>query len=198
MIPDFPFTKSELMEVFAYQVSIRHKRYLGPFPEIPSYQHHEGDTWELVRQDGTSSDDSYKDISSQFEIHVDEVPQMTVSDLIGRIDTIARETAQQTHRMILQDIHEAAEEAGQVTDAKGEPFDQDLFLEGLRSVQIDFDKEGNPKEPALVMAPELWETKKEEFMAWEEDEDFKRRYAALMQEKREEWRARESRRKLVD
>jgi hypothetical protein len=48
------------------------------------------------------------------------------------------------------------------------------------------------------MHPKMWETIKDDVTSWEQDPELDARYKEIIARKKEAWRARESRRKLVD
>ena len=50
-------------------------------------------------------------------------------------------------------LDEASQRAGTNVDARGKPFSWDTFLDGIEAVEIDFDDEGKPKMPTLVVSP---------------------------------------------
>ena len=76
----------------------------------------------------------------------------------------------------------------------------DLYFKLLETVQIDFDSHGRPdiSGTQLVMHPSQAERVQSVMTQWQTDESFQRRYRETMLRKREEWRDRESNRKLVD
>jgi len=42
-------------------------------------------------------------------------------------------------------MNAAITKGGNVVDAKGRPFDWDIYLDGMEMVELDFDDEGKPK-----------------------------------------------------
>ena len=198
MIPDFPVEKEKIMQALMLRHERKHAEYLGFFSEIPAYSHHEGNRWAIKRADGSESEEEYRDIRTEFKVKFDDIPKMTPADLISRIDALAEETARQMHGVIMEEITAATDEAGRSIDARGRPLDQELFLKGMDSIDLDFDSNGKLKPPAIIMHPKLWEARKDEIKSWESDPEFAKQYEALMARKKDEWRARENRRKLVD
>jgi hypothetical protein len=59
-------------------------------------------------------------------------------------------------RQLFEQMENVLRDSGQLIDAKGRPFSIELFFELLEKVQIDFDSEGKPKLPTLVVGPELF------------------------------------------
>ena len=102
--------------------------------------------------------------------------------------------------MLYRKHGEATARVGNQVDAGGAPFSADLYFEMLEKLQIDFDDLGEPDTGGarLVMHPDMAERVIPLMKAWEADETFQQRYRDLMLRKRDEWRDRESNRKLVD
>ena len=186
------------MKALNERLVIKQKEYLGYFSTIPSYAHHEGHEWTVVNQGGTENTQEYVNLGSEFSIKVDDVPRMGPQDILGLIDSAAEDSARKMHDQIILSITRSVDEAGTAIDAKGRTLSQDLFLQALDSMQLDFDTEGYLIPPTVIMHPKLWEAKKDEMKSWEQDPEFVRRHTALIDRKREEWSAREACRKLVD
>ena len=73
-----------------------------------------------------------------------------------------------------------------------------FILEGfLQEMQIDFDAQGLPKLPTIVLHPDQFAQYKKVAAELDSDPDLRRRSAELFAIKKEEWRAREGNRKLV-
>jgi hypothetical protein len=104
------------------------------------------------------------------------------------------------HEMLLRKAGEATERVGNKVDAGGQPFSAELYFQMLETVQIDFDELGRPDISGrrMVMHPDQAERVRALMEQWEKDESFQQRYRDIMLKKREDWRDRESNRKLVD
>lgn len=198
MLPDFPVQKARLLEFWNRYFAQKHNEYLGYFSECPSYSQHEGNRWAVEREDGTTSESGYESIEAGFPVRVDEVPNLTPEKIAQKIDIAAQEMARQMVQGILEDISHAVDESGRTVDAGERPFTKELFLKGLDSIEMGFDENGNPIMPKVMMHPKLWETIKDDIKTWEQDPEFTKRFNQIIERKREAWRARESRRKLVD
>ena len=153
---------------------------------------------------------------SDVEGHVEETtPEVTAipyevnrSAIIERgVDAFIESTrkavalqVQALHEMLLRKHSEATERIGNQIDAGGQPFSAELYFKMLETVQINFDSQGRPdiSSTHLVMHPDQAARVEPLLAQWEADESFQRRYREIMVKKREEWRDRESNRKLVD
>lgn len=176
----------------------KHQEYLGYFSTIPSYTHHEGDAWGLSSEDQPSPQYSYDEISSQFSVKNDEVPYLTPDKIRKRLDEAAQDMARQLVEKTTSAIKKSATEAGTAIDAGGKTLSMDMVLESLGKLEWAFEDDGTPHKPALLLHPELWEKTKDDFAEWEANSIFQQRYGQIAQQKWDEWRVRESNRKLVD
>jgi len=198
MLPDFPTQKEQLLRLLTDYHERRHQAHLGFLASIPAYRNHEGDQWSLKRADGTSDDIEYQSIEATLTLHRSEIPSMTWEDLQKKIDTVAEEMARQQSAKAFEDIRKAVDEVGNTISAEGGPVTKELFLEMLRRMWVDFDASREPILPAIVMHPNAWEAHGATMQSWGEDPDFTAQHRAIITQKREEWRVRESHRKLVD
>jgi hypothetical protein len=198
MLPDFPTQKARLLRFWTAYLRRKEREYLGYFATAPSYTHHEGDRWTIQREDGTSSESTYREIEVEMSIATDEVPNLTPDRIAKKLDSVAEKLAKQMHQGIMEGLNQAIDQAGTGVDAKGSPLTKELFLEMLDRMLLPFDKDGNLIPPTIMMHPRMWETHKEEVKSWEQDPEFRARHEEIIERKREEWRDRESCRKLVD
>ena len=83
-------------------------------------------------------------------------------------------------------------------DAEGKPFHPELLFEAIERMPIEFDDEGNPKSPTIIVNPAQMERVKDKLTEWESDPVLRDRYEAIMRKKKEECLDRESNRKLID
>ena len=95
--------------------------------------------------------------------------------------------------MFYRKMNEVTEEVGNAMDMKGAPLTQDAFFTMLERVDMEFGPDNLPTSvwhttPALA----------EVIRKWDDDPAFRSRYEELLDRKRNEWRDRESNRKLVE
>jgi hypothetical protein len=198
VIPDFPAEKAKLMKIWTKYLVQKHRELLGFFSTLPSYTHHEGDRWRLIRSDNASQESEYSEMGGEFSVRVDEVPDLTPDKIAEKIDRVAEDMARQVVQRILSDIEKSVDESGRSINAGGKEFTKDLFLQALDSIELSFEQSGELIPPSVIMPPNLWEARKEEIMEWEQDPEFVARRDEIINRKRDSWHARESRRKLVD
>jgi hypothetical protein len=194
MLPDFPEEKAKLMQFWMRYFDRQYRHHLGFVGEVPSYRHYEGRDWRIAREDGTIAEASYDEVSAIMEIPTDDLPYLTPDQLAQHVDNIARDMASQVTRRFYEDVAAVAVR----TDAQGRPFGQDLFLEMIESLLVEFNQDGTPNLPSMVVHPAMWESIQDDVATWDNDEEFRLRFRDVINRKREEWRAREGHRKLVE
>jgi hypothetical protein len=197
MLPDYPGVKRELSTRLDAFLKERVDFHLGPLRRIRRIKLFEGDSQMLTRASGEQESTEFKEVRAGFSIRVDEFPTLTLASLLERFDQVAQDVARQTAENLYSTVSRAVERVGNVVDAKGERFSAELILETLSTMQIDFDSDGTPHLPELHIHPSLAEAAK---LAEEEvkgNRELRRQFARIIEEKREEWRAREASRRLV-
>ncbi len=193
MLPDFLKTKEKLKKMLDSEMEKAQFRHLGPFADTPKSNIFEGDEIILIRADGSHEEINMEKVEGKIEVKLDEAEEMTPEKVLDKIDTVAREMAQQIAKTAYEVMSEAAEEIGNVTSADGESLSIDLLLKGLEKMHLSFDEEGQPSGLRLVAHPNM-SSELEKIYSQIESHP---RYQELMERKREEWRVRESNRKLV-
>ncbi len=193
MLPDFVKTKEKLKKMLDAEMEKAQFRHLGPFADTPKSNIFEGDEIILIRADGSHEEINMEKVEGKIEVKLDEAEEMTPEKVLDKIDTVAREMAQQIAKTAYEVMSEAAEEIGNVTSADGESLSIDLLLKGLEKMHLSFDEEGQPSGLRLVAHPNM-SSELEKIYSQIESHP---RYQELMERKREEWRVRESNRKLV-
>lgn len=198
MLPDFPEQKEELAQFWNEYLQRRYQEYLGYFSEIPKFRHHEGKRWRFEREDGSTEDSHYKSVEEGFSVSMEEVPDLTLDKIRGKLDKVAEGMARTISQQVISDINQTLDKTDRAVDAKGRPFSKELFLEALDSMLLSFDDAGELQAPALIMHPDMWNSIQDEIKTWDDDPEFDKKYKQLLERKRDEWRVRESSRKLVD
>jgi hypothetical protein len=198
LLPDFPNTKSEFMKAVTERLRVGVYRESALLSRVRRFAAHEGDSFTIHRLDGTVAKSTYRETSAEMTINRKDLVALSPQQLADKIDQLALEMAGKTSKVVFDKLHEITSESGQVRDAKGKPFSPETILEALESIDIDFDEKGQPSGLTFVVGPELGARIREKAPEWEADPEFRRRHSELMQRKREAWRDRESRRKLVN
>lgn len=171
---------------------------MGQFSEIPSYMHHEGNRWIIEQEDGTRVESSYEEVSAGFSIKTSDAPTLTADQIRTKLDEVAQEMARQQFQHMMSTITASAQHIQDESTYAPRKLTKEVFLDALRRITVSFRENGEIDPPSIIMHPDLWEKIKDDVATWENDPEFKRQHEQIIQQKREEWRARESNRKLVE
>ena len=199
MLPDFPKLKKRLLRLaqLCYRQQIEADELIGVIRTIPYF---EGSRFVTGDVDGYVEESAAEEMEIPFEIDRSAIIDRGIDALVESYKKAAEIQVQAMRAMLFRKISEATARVGNQIDAAGESFSMDLYFKLLETVQIEFDSHGRPdiSGTRLVMPPEDAERVQSLIAQWQNDESFQRRYTEMMLRKREEWRDRESNRKLVD
>jgi hypothetical protein len=109
------------------------------------------------------------------------------------IETLAGATS----RTMLKVMEEGIRAVGNEIDGGGQPLSAELILDAWEKVHIDFEGDGRPQWPTIVIHPSQQARLITELTRLDSDPELNRRRETLLIRKREEWRARETSRILA-
>ena len=197
MFPDFLKTKEKLQKMLDQEMKKARLFHMGPLAVVPESMIFEGDKTVVVREDGSIDEENLESTTVKLEVKFEEVEKMNHEMVLDKINRAAEEMASKMAKLFYERLTESADEVGNVISAGGEPFSIDLFFEMLEKIHIDFDEAGNPSQLMCPVNPKLFPSIAETISQAKADPANDRRFEAIIERKREEWRVRESNRKLV-
>ena len=197
MLPDFPELKAKLGQILDILFEQRRRHYMVIWQNVPSYRHYEGNRWLMIRDDGSSSESDYSEAASSIEVDLDEAPYLTGQQVVEIIDKMAKDIAEQVEKNLNQLMLTELKANDRILHSE-KTFDKDMFLDLVDSIYIEFDEQGNPIMPTMYISPENSEQVVSQIALWKNDPEMDQQFDNLMKRKREEWRARESSRRLVE
>ena len=198
MLPDFPKVKTHISAQLLELLKTRVPQIAPVLAQTSSFHQHEGRRVAYAREDDSTAEVGYEPARFPIELTRDEMRTPDLDGLIAKFEALAQQMAKAQATLMFARISTATEEVGNVVQVGGD-FQPHHFLEMIDKVQMDFDPEtGLPVGQAFVMHPNIAAKVIPKLRAWEQDPAFKAQYERIMTRKREEWRAREDRRKLVD
>jgi hypothetical protein len=197
MLPDWPKLKQEIRAQLNLFMRERHQVHLGCFSESPQHRIFEGGSTETVRASGQVDETKIKEISAEFSYETEELSKLTLSDVLAKLDEVAKEMAEKFTASIYENIGEICEKYGNVTEQKGEPFSPESVIESWEKLSIAFDANGKPKFPQIHIHESMKATVAKTLEQLEKDPEYRLRMELLIEKKRLEWNAQEADRKLV-
>lgn len=195
MLPDFPETKKLFSRFF--QTYMRQKiREVSPYSAVQTRYLHEGRAMKITRADQSESTSGLEKLSAYLEIKFDEIENLTLQKAIEKHDAMIADIVRKQTHFIRERISSEIPES-QTLDAKGRKFDAQVVIDMLEKMQFAFYPDGTPHEIYLdgpLFTTERMAAVDKEF---ESNPELKRKFDELMEKKKEEWRDRETDRKLV-
>jgi len=197
MLPDYPGLK-KLFRKRLLQMMQRKIDQKAPLAgRIPHYRQVEGMATSYEDHLGIVRSAEAKEVKAGFTIPRNLPPLNTVQQLFEALEAAAEDMARQSETILFRKLDESTREAGNVLDAGGRPFEPAMLLEMLEGIWIEFDENGRPEMPTIVLHPDLFNSIKDRLSELEADHDFMAKRAEIIARKKEDWRDRESHRKLV-
>ena len=180
--------------------------------QIPEYPIYEGDSTQFLQMGrldiGEKSDPSIendirnaselKEASGGGMIRKEDIRHIRLEEFKGMLQEIAYQLSKARGKMIFSELNTMLDDAGQTTDAGGREFSFELWLQTLEKLEFEFDENGKPLYPTMVIPPAMLPTVNRVFAEADQDEDKKQQLGNLLRRKREAFNAKEANRKLVD
>jgi len=166
--------------------------------EIKTVPHFEGDRMSTKHDEGDVDKSNYSLLSAELRVKTDDIIKLGFNAFIESLNKAAEELKSQQSDMVFEKLSEVTTTTGNIVDAEGQPISHELLLKTLETIQLDFDENGKPIMPTMVVSPQQYETIKGKIVEWENDPECQKQFEQIINRKREEWHDRESNRKLVD
>jgi hypothetical protein len=197
MLPDFIKIKNRFIELIdkRFRESLRQDPL---FAQIKEEKCFEGNKMSNFTEDGEFEENPFKQISGEISLTREEVIAKGPLAYIENISRIAEDVKKQKAELLFSKINEVTNKTGNVVSGQGQPFSHELFIAMLDKMQIDFDPDGNPYLPTIVVSPQLAASIASKTPQWESNPEYKKQFEELIERKRKDWNDRESNRKLVD
>jgi hypothetical protein len=197
MLPDFPKIKKKHVEAInKYLKELINQDPL--FSGIRVEHHFEGSRMSYKTVDGEPNETEYQAASSEFQIKKEDVIAKGAMAYVENLRDAEEEMKRQKAGYLFEKMKEVTHKTGNIVNGKGQPFSFELFVEMIKKIWIDFDEDGKPIMPTMVVSPELGEKLRVILPEWEKNPEYKKIIDDIIEKKRKEWNDRESHRKLVD
>jgi len=201
MLPDFPKSRKELSDKLRLHLRLRVQD-KSPWAALGrEYTQHEGRAFsyeQIIDEGKRIVETGFEEMVVPIRFEFKDIPDLVGETLFGKLDEMADDIAKQTSQLGQSRLNEATQLAGTAIDAGGQPFTQELFLRGESARDWEFNHLTGQQEGVYIAHPQTAERIHKLWQEWEKDSAFMKRVAELKARKYEEWRDRESRRKLVD
>ena len=199
VLPDFPELKRRRSNLA--QIGFINRAYsqgiIGLINRVPVF---EGQELSIGDVDGVVRQSALERFGVEFTISTDAILAKGFGALNEAYSAAADDLHRQLSEFFFKKAHEAIDEVGNAIDAGGQPMSKDLFLDLFETPEWDFHDNEEPdlESVVIILGPRFFEYVSQNLPAWQSDAEFKNRWDSIVTRKREEWRARESHRRLAD
>ena len=94
-------------------------------------------------------------MEAKFVISREDIRACNADELAVQLDSVAEQNLAVVMPHFFDILARTSQAAGTAFDAGGRPFSFELLLESLENIEIEFDQDGNPEMPKLIVNPEL-------------------------------------------
>ncbi len=165
--------------------------------EVPQQPVFEGHALSIRRADGVVDQSDFHLASGEANVPVEAIKSGRLEDMINALMPVSTEIGAAVAKSMYQTIEAGVKSVGNELNAGGKPITAELILDALDKVLVDFDADGRPRWPTIVIHPALSDHLKAEEARFGSEPALAQRLAEITERKREEWRAREASRVLV-
>jgi len=197
MLPDFPSLKKSVAKGVNRYMRHRRKVHGHMFNEIPQRQIFEGDRTAVERPHEARDESKMVRLSAEMTVDIDELHAMSLEQVLRRYDEMVKDLVGQQIKHFFELMNTVTEKTGNVVDAKGQRLTPELFFEMLEKIQIDFNSDGSPNMPTILISPSQQDDVRAAQEQFESDPALRQRYENLMKSKFGEWGARQAIRTLA-
>jgi hypothetical protein len=195
MLPDYPKTKALIRKRHDKHFSSTHSQAMGALREAGQARLYEGHRFAIIREDGTFDEMKWKKLQVKAVLKGDEIENLSEQEILAQFERMAVDMAHQQQAVAFEELSEGLDKIGNTVSGGITP---ETIFEVYGKMSLDFQDDGkhvpltfsgsNEANIALTKALDSIHT----------DPELRRRFEAIIQRKRNEWRERESARKLVD
>jgi hypothetical protein len=196
MLPRFKAIDRAMSELFS-ELVFKYSHALDPiFSDIKTYIIHEGSKTMMKFGDKVWEDQMFE-ASAEYEIKQDGLSKFSWKEFHDCAREIGTKFLSEKKKNLVDTLDRVTSETGSVIDSRGKPLDHDAIFEALELLEINFDANGQPEMPSLMVHPDMVPRLEQLSKEAEESPALKRRHDELMRRKKEVYLAREADRKLV-
>jgi hypothetical protein len=198
MLPDFPDIKQIGRRRVREFIEQNIPQFAPILADIRRFRQHEGARGHITRVDASEGTLDYPETGFNFVLTRDEMKSLDMVGVMQKLRSLAEKFAEAQSKSMFETISAAAEAVGNVRKGVGE-LTPEAFLSLLQKMEMDFDERtGQPHWPTIVMHPDTLAANAEKFKEWDRDPAVRAELNRVIEQKREEWRARENSRTLAD
>lgn len=198
LLPDYPELKAVLRERLNKRLQLQIEQHMGILQVASRRVMYEGDALAVVREDGTVDESDLSEAHAEFGVDPTDIETLAPAVIVEKFDQLARQIAAAQERTAFDTLESVVAATGNVIDAKGRSLSAELWLEALERQPLEFGRDGLPHMPTIAVHKDVVEKAREELARLEQEPELRAKLTEILEQKRVEWRHRESDRKLVE
>lgn len=195
MLPRIASLEAEFSDALTRYVQLR-SRSDGLMREIRAHLIHEGTASAIQRSPTDSEKTEMFAAQAEATMHFDEIEAVDVNYIIRKADEIAGQFGRKFSESLFKTMDDVTTKTGQRVDARGAPLTNEMIMEMLSMMPIEFEKSQHG-DIAIVIAPEMLPRFQMLERELNENPELRKKMNDLMDQKRNEFREREINRNLA-
>jgi hypothetical protein len=164
--------------------------------EISSYQQHEGASGSFQLTSGEIEPIDFKKSSVEMVSPAEPGRGKSLKDILAVMAKGGSEMGAKMQDHIIKGVEAATEKVGNVVQIKNGVITPEAFFEMMEKVEIDFDENGQ-SQSSWCLPPEMAAEFEKNYQAWQQDPQLKGKLVEIEEKKKEQFRARETNRRLA-
>ena len=164
--------------------------------EISSFQQHEGKVGSFQVASGEIENIDFKKESVEMTSPAEPGRGKSLKDILAVMAKGGADMGAKLQDNIVKGVEAATEKIGNVVTIKNGVITPEAFLEMMEKVEIDFDEHGQSRS-SWFLPPEMAVELEKNYQTWQQDPQLKAKLAEVERKKMEQFRARETNRRLA-
>jgi hypothetical protein len=164
--------------------------------EISSFQQHEGKAGSFQVASGEIENIDFKKESVEMTSSAEPGRGKSLKDILAVMAKGGADMGAKLQDNIVKGVEAATEKVGNVVTIKNGVITPEAFLEMMEKVEIDFDESGQ-SQSSWFLPPETAAELEKNYQTWQQDPRLKAKLAEVERKKKEQFRARETNRRLA-
>ncbi len=198
MLPSYPKIVDLRSKLNAAEVKQWASRLSPILSQIKSHIQFEGGGNIILRHDNTVGDEPLQTASAELKTKIMPLEEFTPEYLAAQLQEAGKQFAKQMSQYFYNTMDKVTAESGNVVDAKGKSFSEDMLLEMLEKMDHSFKADGSWNAPTGFVGSDAFKAiEKLNNKSDEEKRIYNEKLEKLLEKKRDEFNRREADRVLA-
>jgi hypothetical protein len=158
----------------------------------------EGDKCSFQDEQGNIRQFDFNKRSASAQHKLEEAVGMTLPAFIENARKLGADMGHQVMADVFGAVDKSTKETGNFVSMPAGRLNMDLLLDMWEKIELDFEPDGTPRRPSMVLGSEAFAQFQREAPEWEKNTEYHARLEEIIKRKREKFYEREAHRRLVD